>query len=56
MFFKLINAPVTLQRVINKTLYYFFDKTIIIYINYIFIYSENLLEYKKHVSKVLNCL
>ena len=55
MLLKLTNAFVTLQRVVNKTLYYFLNKIVIVYINNILINLTNLTKHRKYVLEVLKC-
>jgi hypothetical protein len=55
IFFKLINALVIFQRLINKALYKYFNNFVIIYLNDILIFiKENREEYIKKVKKILN--
>jgi hypothetical protein len=54
--FGLSNTLVTFQTWINEILYLYLDIFCIIYINDILVYSDNLLEYKKHVKKILYVL
>ena len=56
IFFKLTNTSATYQILINNTLAEYLDIYIIIYLNNILIYSENLEDYKKHVKDVLEQL
>ena len=48
-FFKLINNFAIFQNFINNTLMNYFDKFVVIYLNDIFIYSDNIKKHKKHV-------
>jgi hypothetical protein len=52
MFFRLINAPVTFQAYINKALEGFLDITCITYLDDIYIFSDSVKEYTKHVREV----
>jgi hypothetical protein len=54
--FGLSNALVIFQAWINKILYLYLDVFYIVYINDILVYSNNLLEYKKYVKKILYIL
>jgi hypothetical protein len=54
--FGLSNTPVIFQAWINKILYLYLDIFCTVYINDILIYLDNLLEYKKHVKKILYVL
>jgi hypothetical protein len=54
--FGLSNALVIFQAWINKILYLYLDIFCIVYINNILIYSDNLLEYKEYIKKVLYVL
>jgi hypothetical protein len=57
MSFKLINALVTFQRLINKALYKYLNNFIIIYLDDILIFiKENRKEHIEKVKKVLNKL
>ena len=56
MFFGLTNAPVIFQTYINKTLKDFLDITCVVYLNNIYIYSDSIEEYAKHVRKILDYL
>ena len=51
--FGLINAPVTCQTLINNTLAEYLDIYVVIYLDNILIYSENLKDYQRHVENVL---
>ena len=54
--FKLINAPVIIQNLINNTLKEYLDKFYIIYLNNILIFLDNKREYKEHIIIVLKIL
>jgi hypothetical protein len=54
--FGLSNTLVIFQARINKILYLYLDIFCIIYINDILVYSDNLLEYKKYIKKILYVL
>jgi hypothetical protein len=54
--FGLSNTLVTFQVRINKIFYLYLDVFCIIYINNILVYLDNLLEYKKHIKKILYVL
>jgi len=54
--FKLKNVSVIFQQLINNTLRKYLDNFVIIYLNDILIYSEDLETHWKHVQKVLKKL
>jgi hypothetical protein len=54
--FGLSNIPVIFQAWINEILYLYLDVFCIVYINDILVYSNNLLEYKKYIKKILHVL
>jgi hypothetical protein len=54
--FELSNILATFQARINKILYLYLDIFCIIYINNILVYSNNLLEYKEYIKKILYVL
>jgi hypothetical protein len=54
--FGLSNTPVIFQAQINEILYLYLDVFYIIYINNILVYSNNLLEHKKYIKKILYVL
>jgi hypothetical protein len=54
--FGLTNRPVTYQRYINNILFDYLDDFYTVYLDNILIYSENKLEYKEHIYKVLQQL
>ncbi len=53
MSFKLKNASVTFQRLINNMLRKYLDDFVITYLDDILIYSDNLKMHYKHVYKIL---
>ena len=53
MSFKLKNVSVIFQRLINNMLREYLDDFVIIYLNDILIYSDNLKMHHKHVHKIL---
>ena len=53
MLFKLKNVLVIFQRLINNILREYLDDFVIIYLNNILIYSDNLKSHYKHVYKIL---
>ena len=53
MLFKLKNASVIFQRLINNILRKYFNNFVIIYLNDILIYSDDLKMHYKYVCKVL---
>jgi hypothetical protein len=54
--FGLTNGPVTYQRYINNVLFDYLNNFCTAYLNNILIYSNNKLDYKQHVKKVLERL
>jgi hypothetical protein len=54
--FRLINAPAIFQAYINKTLKGFLNITCVVYLNNIYIYSDSIEEYTKHVREILDRL
>ena len=54
--FELTNEFVTFQNFINDTLMNFLNKFVIIYLNDIFIYNDNLKKHKNHVRKMFQKL
>jgi hypothetical protein len=54
--FGLSNTLVIFQAWINEILYLYLDVFCTVYINNILVYSDNLLEYKKYIKKVLYVL
>jgi len=53
MLFELKNALITFQRLINNILREYLDNFVIIYLNDILIYSDNLEIHHKYVHKIL---
>ena len=51
--FRLTNGPVTYQRYINNILFDYLDDFYTVYLDDIIIYSENMLEHKEYIKKVL---
>src|SRR6266542_2997083 len=51
--FRLNNALVTFQRLINKVLRQYIGKFVQVYLDDVIIYSSNLDEYKRHIKAVL---
>lgn len=56
MSFELINESIIFQNFINDIFIKYFDNFVIIYLNDIFIYNDNMKKHKKHVRKVLQKL
>ena len=54
--FSLTNSPATYQRYINNVLFDYLNDFCTAYLDDILIYSENELEYKSYVKKVLERL
>ena len=54
--FGLTNAPMAFQRFINNIFSDLLDVCIIVYLDDILIYSEDMTQHRKHVKKVLRCL
>jgi hypothetical protein len=54
--FGLCNAPGTFQHYMNDTFRDFLDKFLVVYLDDLLIYSDNLKEHKEHVRKVLERL
>ena len=54
--FGLCNAPGTFQHYMNDTFREFLDQFLIVYLDDLLIYSENLAEHKKHVRMVMEKL
>ena len=54
--FRLKNAPITFQWLINNTVREYLDKFVITYLDDILIYSDTLKEHQQHVPKVLEKL
>ena len=51
--FELSNTPFAFQQLMNKVFADFLNVSVVIYLDDILIYSDNLLEHKKHVKEVL---
>ena len=56
MLFSLTNAPTVFQRFMNNIFSDLLDVCIMIYLNDILIYSNNMSEHHQHVNEVLNHL
>jgi len=54
--FGLCNAPGTFQHYMNDTFRDFLDEFLVVYLDDMLIYSDNLKEHRKHVQKVLERL
>ena len=54
--FRLSNAPLIFQRFINNIFTDLLDVCVIVYLDDILIYSENLQDHKQQVKEVLHCL
>ncbi|KAG6328823.1 hypothetical protein ID866_10266, partial [Astraeus odoratus] len=54
--FSLSNTPAAFQRFVNSIFTDLLDVCIIVYLNNILIYSQDMVSHKKHVHKVLHCL
>ena len=54
--FRLTNAPITFQSLIDYTIRPFLDKFIIYYLDNILIFSKTLVEYRKYIRAVLDIL
>jgi hypothetical protein len=54
--FGLINAPAIFQAYINKILKGLLNITCVAYLNNIYIYSDSIKEYTKHVREIFNRL
>ena len=54
--FGLTNGPATYQRYINEVLFDYLDNFCTVYLDNILIYSNNILEHKRHVKLVLERL
>ena len=54
--FRLTNMPSAFQRFVNTVFTDMLDVTVIVYLDDIIIYSDNLEDHKKHVREVLCCL
>ena len=51
--FRLNNALVTFQRLMNKVLRQYIGKFVQVYLDDVIIYSNNLNEYKRHIKAIL---
>ena len=51
--FGLTNSPAVFQRFMNNILGDLLDKCIVVYLNDILIYSDNLKEHKDHICELL---
>ena len=51
--FGLTNGPATYQRYINEVLFDYLDDFCTVYLDNILIYSNNILEHKRHIKLVL---
>ena len=54
--FGLTNSPVTFQQFMNDILGDLLDKCIVVYLDDILVYSDNLKEHKEHICELLRCL
>lgn len=54
--FGLVNAPATFQRAINKVLSKFLNKSVMVYMDDVIIYSKTEKEHDVHVKEVLEAL
>lgn len=54
--FGLTNGPATFQRFMNDKFLDFLDDPVTIYLDDLLIYSQNELEHREHMAKVLNRL
>ena len=54
--FGLTNSPATFQQFMNDILGDFLDKRILVYLDDILIYSNNLKEHKEYICELLRCL
>jgi len=51
--FGLVNAPATIQRMMNKILHEFLDQGVVVYLDNILIYSKTHVEHVAMVKKLL---
>ena len=56
MLFGLINAPIVFQQFMNDIFSNLLDVCIVIYLDNILIYSNNMSKHHQHVKEVLKCL
>jgi hypothetical protein len=56
MSFSLTNAPAYFMYLINSVFMYYLDKFVVVFIDDIFIYSQNEQEHEEHLRKVLQRL
>ena len=56
MSFGLSNAPSAFQRLMNKIFADILNVFVVVYLDNILIYLDNLTEHKRHVKEVLQCL
>ena len=56
MLFRLTNAPVTCQALVNNIIRAHLDRSAIAYLDDILIYSGLIEEYVPHIQEVLGCL
>ena len=54
--FGLINAPTAFQRFINNIFFDLLDVYVVVYLDNILIYSNNMSEYHQHIKEVLKYL
>ena len=54
--FSLTNAPVAFQRFLNSILVDLLNVCVVIYLDDILIYSQDLKSHQEHIHKVLQCL
>jgi len=54
--FGLTNAPSVFQRFVNEFFADLLDVYILVYLDNILIFSDNMADHKKHVKEVLQCL
>jgi hypothetical protein len=56
LFFELTNDSITFQQFVNDNFLNFLDEFLVIYLNDLIIYSDNLQNHQKHVKKMLQRL
>ena len=54
--FGLTNAPAAFQRFVNSILVDLLDVCVVVYLDDILIYSQDLKSHQEHVHEVLQCL